>query len=723
MRCAIATLLVGLALVAMPLQCCQAAVVERRAEETQYSSGASVRWRHTAVIGDQTLYIMGGKRGEGNSADDYADSCMSLDLSSKIATSSLLWSMDCGKKGPLVAGHTATINPEINMVVVFGGSVPDDADSATKRAVHLFSAEIQFWNTPEDKGFPGPLTNHTAVLGQTTGDLLIYSGAYRVNATGADISDYTASNSTLRMVTDPEKHGVLEPEPDDPYSTIPPPPQGTTRTLTMKPTTTRTFTASHTNIVIGGTTFTGVDGGLVDMSLLLIYDTQKQTWEERTAIGRIPKARRDHVAVVVNETMIVVHGGANSNYSEALGDVAVLNTTNWSWELRDVENSPAPRYAHAGVAAGPYVILTFGYDPVDPLHMEDDDYGVYILDTALWRYVEQYDPGRGDLPILLKRPKPSSGTIFGLFVAAVAILLVLLVMLYIALMHHYNRHPHATRDGEETSMLPTSELRSFGRRITVKLGRGRRAGTSGPADAPRPAYLAAGPAPRLNRVLDAHIDSSRDSSLDLHGADQSEKPPADGARFSRRTHLDDVELPPGLRNRDDAPAIGHLDARRASNASSVGSSNSSNISWSRPETAHAEARQKSAHVSDMLPRIVGSRLTLPSESAGALARYRFDELDDIPLPSDTDTRPNTGHTQTKPVAQRLDSPTHTGSSQLQAQRPSIGSDNPSTLHPGADLPLPEAPFAVPTSSLRRDSIDINDVMSQNGRFYLVNPDD
>ncbi|KAJ1760463.1 hypothetical protein LPJ58_001728 [Coemansia sp. RSA 1591] len=89
----------------------------------------------------------------------------------------------------------------------------------------------------------------------------------------------------------------------------------------------------------------------------------------------------------------------------------------------------------------------------------------------------------------------------------------------------------------------------------------------------------------------------------------------------------------------------------------------------------------------MLPRIIGSRLTLLPEPAAAAARYRFDELSDVPpMPADG------GH-EMMPIVDHSQA-----------------------------LRRPSAPFAQPSQPLR-DSIDINTVWSQNQRFYIVNPDD
>ncbi|PIA16675.1 hypothetical protein COEREDRAFT_81043 [Coemansia reversa NRRL 1564] len=872
-------------------------------EESQYSSGMSVRWAHTSVIADKTLYVFGGKSGTGNSKDDYAPACVSLDLSAKFTTSNTQWSTACSKNGPLVAGHSAVINPGINMVALFGGTTPDDY---TRRSspLNLYSAEIRTWNTPDDNGFSKPLVNHSASLDPVTGDIVYFGGVFRDNMT-------IISNSVLAMVTDPEKHVELLPSPLDPLIIVKPASTSkssvelptaeshttVTRTTTiMQPATSPRSSAStsneatttgasspdsevdleldalfpsqsprptlsdaddnqkdrlfdllplvrrsdrsvddellmtwtnttlpdgvvgrvgHTASIVDGTSMVvlggaSTEGKLAGMQTILIYNIKTQVWTQRTTSGNAPPARRDHVATVVNDTGIVIHGGTNADFLSAYNDVAMLNTTTWTWFRPHTTNAPSGRYAHSAVQAGPYMILTFGYAPDSPTHVDSADFGLYLLDTTTWQFVDQYDPSRAMLSMLYKKQKITGGTIFGLLIASVVSLLVLLVMAYILCAHYYNRHPRLSDNGETTNMLPTTELRNLGRKITVRLGtqrqRHRRAEAlrraaeskigTGSAESEDPAaqrrrtmYLTnqttsnlnLAAAPRLSDIPgitssedhNMHImyETSRDSSMDLSISAsgmtaQNPKPSTDGARMSRRTHLDDVELPAGLRNRADisttfadssaktgaAISVGDLIQlpetlqRRASKDSSL----LDNGNWSRPTTANSEMRQVSTHISDMLPRIVGSRLTLPPEPASALTRYRFDELEVMsntpaisePPPLPVEPFPSNQGTGISSSASALTSVIQTPAIPRTGSAADVGATGAShnNIHPASpylrhttvnksnsehannNLAKPAAPFMKKSSDLR-DSIDITTVLSQNQHFYVANPDD
>ncbi|KAJ2908543.1 hypothetical protein GGI21_002782 [Coemansia aciculifera] len=369
-------------------------------------------------------------------------------------------------------------------------------------------------------------------------------------------------------------------------------------------------------------------------------------------------------------------------------------------------------------------------------------------------------------------------------------------------MHYYNKHPRLSDSSESTAMLPTAELRDLGRRLTVKFGTQRqrtraelcrstaavakKSGSSGVTILePTPAFgsgkmrqaLSPGrssmelgtssirrlsnvppPAPADDTSVRIMFDFSRDSSLDQDALVDgrtvhmrgSESESLMGTRFSRRTHLDDVQLPVGgLRTRhnmrgisgviDDDVSVPHTDTQ---SSCGTGSGDTTDGGWSRPTTSDSNMGPKSNHVSAMLPRIVGSRLTLPTESANALARYRFDELEDGSL--------NDSARQSRQALVG----TASGRQATIAALVGKGNDNGRTLVPEMLAPpvMPAAHYEGAQSKPRlsagenasgsptpthaklsmssaqgsiamRDSIDINTVLAQNRQFFVANPDD
>ncbi|KAJ2484311.1 hypothetical protein EV174_002536 [Coemansia sp. RSA 2320] len=548
-------------------------------------------------------------------------------------------------------------------------------------------------------------------------------------------------------------------------------------------------------VVLGGSDGTS----LVDMRTIYCYDAVTRQWTLQVATGNVPPSRRSHVSTVVNGTLIVIHGGVSADFGKALNDVAVLDTDTWTWTMPVVDNAPAARYAHAASQAGPYMLITFGYSPADFVSVAAGDSGLYILDTTIWRFVSQYDPARAGLSVLTTTNGLSGGTIFGLFVASVAGLFVLLILGYIGCMHYYNRHPRLSDSAETTSMLPTTELRNFGRRLTGRFGT-RRAqrkaelhrSTSaaigklgGPVPEPVPVFssgqmryalspgkssleFSLSSAPRLSNIptgaapdensMRIMFDLSRESSFDQNAltdskaaSRQGESLSLAGTRYSRRTHLDDIELPAGgLRNRhnlqgaagtvEDDASLPFFDTQssKVTGASVVVGDGS----WSRPTTSESSMERGAGHISAMLPRIVGSRLTLPAESVNALARYRFDELEDgsyelfamSPLSAAAAAAANTGQGATiAALAER-------GSGGILAPDLLAPPVMPASHYEGSQSRLrlsaaddaSNSPVAAPAklstssaqnSAAMRDSIDISTVLSHNRQFFVVNPDD
>ncbi|KAJ2799993.1 hypothetical protein H4R21_003346 [Coemansia helicoidea] len=789
----VAALLATLALAAVPLPCVYAATAPRAVRQAAaartgyaYPGGAGLRWGHASVIADETLYVFGGKQGAGNLMSDYAAGCMSLDLSSKFTTDEMVWVSDCAAKAPQLAGHTAVINPDLNMVMLFGGAVPDDGPAAAS-PLHLFSAEIKFWNTPGDMDFPLALGNHSAVIDMATGDMIVHGGVLRGSSALTDV----VSNTTLHMVTVPDEHLALNSAPTALMVVVLPPPapaptpastraapgstltvtttaaQSSTVTTTVKntaPTRTSTVTRTaasttkrpastaeprptstsggrprppislglldrrdasdavpnalmswtnatqpygvagrvgHTATMLGGGLMVVIggfsEGGLVDMQTLFVYDAKAQSWRKRTARGQVPPPRRSHAATLINATAIAIHGGANADFSQALGDVAVLNTNTWTWQRPAIANAPAARYAHAAVQAGPYMLLTFGYVPSTTQAPAAGDRGMLILDTASWQFVTAFDPGRARLSTLLMNQKLSGGTIFGLFAASLVGLLVVLIMAYVGCTHYYSRHP-LSDDDENVAMLPPAGLRSFGRRLTVRLGVRRpplavaRPAAARPTAArPQTRFLAnrtstnlsLARAPRLsltptNDSLSPKPRDSRIMSPDMSTIDEKPRTPADGARYGRRTYLDEVKLPAGLRNRDSAYVADASGAAPPDGATVPRLA----TGLSRPATAASQAHTLDAALAS-IPALRASRV-----STLQLALAQRDSMHSIGM--------------------QLDSPFDLADA-VAPPRPWTTSSRGSGMSH--------------TDDSQRESVDIITLLAHNNRFFVANPDD
>jgi N-acetylneuraminic acid mutarotase len=74
-------------------------------------------------------------------------------------------------------------------------------------------------------------------------------------------------------------------------------------------------------------------------------------WQETTATGPQPNARRGHTATRIG-TRIYIWGGLYG-YTKFLADLWVLDTANMEWSQPKMEGTPpSPRAWHSAVAAG-----------------------------------------------------------------------------------------------------------------------------------------------------------------------------------------------------------------------------------------------------------------------------------------------------------------------------------------------------------------------------------
>ena len=88
-------------------------------------------------------------------------------------------------------------------------------------------------------------------------------------------------------------------------------------------------------------------------------------WSQMTAAGTLPKDRRAHVAVALDDHRILIHGGASGDLSNVYGDMAILDTTGgstvtWSPVYSPSGTAPAARYDHLAVWTGDSMLLSDG---------------------------------------------------------------------------------------------------------------------------------------------------------------------------------------------------------------------------------------------------------------------------------------------------------------------------------------------------------------------------
>ncbi|KAF9577770.1 hypothetical protein BGW38_006796 [Lunasporangiospora selenospora] len=136
-------------------------------------------------------------------------------------------------------------------------------------------------------------------------------------------------------------------------------------------------------VVIGGVS----KGSLVPMSEIWVFDTNSGVWSVQTATGATPPLRRSHVAAATSTGRIYIHGGTDLEGSNYFADVAILDTTSWSWNQPPIEGSaPTGRYSHAAAMVGTNMVVTFGLTAGGATNT------IFILDTTSNTWVPSYVP-------------------------------------------------------------------------------------------------------------------------------------------------------------------------------------------------------------------------------------------------------------------------------------------------------------------------------------------
>ncbi|KAF9430320.1 Kelch domain-containing protein 2 [Podila epigama] len=136
-------------------------------------------------------------------------------------------------------------------------------------------------------------------------------------------------------------------------------------------------------VVIGGI----AGGALVPMSEIHVYNTNTDKWSTQTATGALPPPRKNHVAAADITGQIYIHGGTDMSASTYLSDIAILDTTSWTWKQPAFEgNAPTGRYSHAATMVGSNLLITFGLTAGGATNT------LSILDTTSNTWVSSYTP-------------------------------------------------------------------------------------------------------------------------------------------------------------------------------------------------------------------------------------------------------------------------------------------------------------------------------------------
>ncbi|KAF0550193.1 galactose oxidase [Gigaspora margarita] len=127
----------------------------------------------------------------------------------------------------------------------------------------------------------------------------------------------------------------------------------------------------------------------VNMSEIRTFNTTSLIWSNITVNGSSIESRWGHSAVLGQNGDIIIYGG--SKYSvdqntQALPNLAVLNTNSWTWSIPDIPpiNTPKPLSHHSAALYKNYMIVAFGFIASTRGLFNKD---VYVLDTQKYVWI------------------------------------------------------------------------------------------------------------------------------------------------------------------------------------------------------------------------------------------------------------------------------------------------------------------------------------------------
>jgi len=341
-------------------------------------------WGQATTVLNNTLLIHGGKQDPTNSysyssAPNIAE-LLSLDLSSSFSLSSPPWTVLNTTNAPAVAFHTLT--PFSNHQLLLFGGDPGPADPLSTQndsaaVLDLATGGTGTWTLPPDgwAGEPMRRQYHSATVYNSQA---VITGGEKV-----DGSDYGFTDSYL-----------FSPNPNS------------TPTFAQLPEMNSSFLSDFvghaaltlpngTILLLGG--YSHMSHSLRSLKSVYTLDIASGTWAEVPTIPEptstpsttalpdplptsdpgpdtetspdptpddgegIPARRRNFAAVLVGNDQILIHGGADAELQQAIGDAFILQLSSCQWkQISNLSEALGNRWGHSAVAIGTSVLFAYG---------------------------------------------------------------------------------------------------------------------------------------------------------------------------------------------------------------------------------------------------------------------------------------------------------------------------------------------------------------------------
>ncbi|KAJ2692665.1 hypothetical protein H4R19_006114, partial [Coemansia spiralis] len=368
--------------------------------------GKKARFQHTMEIFDGHVCVFGGKSTSvGTRLADFLTDYRCVDATRSIDQGDPVWRHQSSASRfvmPPLAQHTSVYNRANHIIVPYGGQAPSTFSKANQLAI--FCTLYQAWGASNAVDSAPRRYLHTAVLQESSGDMLIFGGTTDDTTFKGDGSRY---NKVSRLITDNVRHAahskslghgsasniavgtVLTDDGDETPQPI-------------------TNLVQHASVMINDTLMVVLGGNVYDgtlpvgeqnvmrpFSTVYVYDVDKMSWSTRNCTGSVPPSR-GVIAVAQRDEYIYIHGGVNVNkWDELYADLYELNTLTWTWKKMATPGSPVPRYAHQMKALGHYLIITHGFiskDLGNGTTIGTGDPDIYFYNLRHKAFVDTYSP-------------------------------------------------------------------------------------------------------------------------------------------------------------------------------------------------------------------------------------------------------------------------------------------------------------------------------------------
>ena len=188
-------------------------------------------------------------------------------------------------------------------------------------------------------------------------------------------------------------------------------------------------------VMVGGVVQTGNAAfALAPMTQVDVYNPSTNSWTTQNVGGdSLPTPRRALSATAYGHN-IIVYGGTDNNFASYYSDMAMLDTSTWTWKTGLVSGGPIGRFGHtAAMVDSQNMVVAFGYtnNGADPR--------VYIFNAHTNQWMDAYTPAPTGL---------GAGAIIGIIIGTFVLLGLLAFLVMFLIRRKKSRdHEKAMRDG------------------------------------------------------------------------------------------------------------------------------------------------------------------------------------------------------------------------------------------------------------------------------------